>query len=841
MGRIAWAEENNYSMKANGTRRVKRPILSALIASTILGTANLYATGIANAQQQIAGQTANFNIPTQSLSSAINAFIRATGWEVGFNSPAVVGKRSTAVRGSMTPAQALRTLLAGTGLSAQISGPSTAALVAVSAKANGVVAADGSLVLETITVEGQNGGTNGIVATRSSAGTKTDAPILEVPQTINVVTRKEMDERGVTDFNSAVSYTPGIRAIDYPGGQGAPDIYIRGFRAFNLFALYKDGLRAGFNQYDTDIEQYALERMDVLKGPSSVLYGQSAPGGLVNMTTKRPTETPLHEIQTTYGSYNRKQVAVDFGGPVTDDGTFLYRLTGLWRDSDTQIDHSPDDRIYIAPALTWKPDATTSLTMLGSYQKTKKGGAEQSLPMIGTIYPYTTRSGRFPSSLFLGEPGVTHYDVENTTIGYEFEHEFDNGWTFKQNARYMHADVDYISSGYRSFTETTATFGFQDRPKSTDTFLIDNNLSGSVDTGPLTHSLLFGLDYGYYDGSESRLGGANHTVNIDDPIYGAPVVWNSILTTDTRSKVSQVGLYAQDQIKFDKWVLSLGGRFDHVKQTEYNFYSNTIWGIPDAEATATDNAFTGRVGLNYLFDNGVAPYMSYSTSFQPSPGVDYAGNMFKPTTGEQWEAGVKYQPLGWNGFFSASLFQITQKNVTTADPVNVGYSVQDGEVRSRGFELEAKTELTDGLNLTAGYAYTDARVTEDNPNAAGFSKVGSRLSSSPFHQASLWLDYEFQQDALLGLKIGSGVRYVGSSMAAINTTTGSQVKVPGYTLLDASISYDFGAKTPDLRGLSLVVSGTNLTDEDYFTPGFYSNTVFYGNRRTINATLSKKW
>lgn len=162
-------------------------------------------------------------------------------------------------------------------------------------------------------------------------------------------------------------------------------------------------------------------------------------------------------------------------------------------------------------------------------------------------------------------------------------------------------------------------------------------------------------------------------------------------------------------------------------------------------------------------------------------------------------------------------------------------------MRSRGFEVEAKMELIDSLNLTAGYAYTDARVTEDNPNTAGVSKVGSRLPSFPSHQASVWLDYEFQQDLFQGLKIGSGVRYVGSSMAPVNTTTGSQVKVPGYTLLDASISYDFGAKTPDLKGLSLIVSGTNLTDEDYFTPGFYSNTVFYGNRRTINATLSKKW
>lgn len=823
----------------------KRRLASLLVTSTILGSAGLFVPIIVDARQQPAGQTVNFNIPAQSLRSAINAFTRTTGWEVGFTSAAVDGKRSITVSGSMAPAQALRTLVAGTGVSVRISGPSMAALVAGSATADGGVAADGSLVLEPITVEGQNDGTNGIVATRSSTGTKTDTPILEVPQTVNVVTRKEMDDRGATDFNAAVAYTPGIRAIDYPGGQGSPDVYVRGFRAFNLFALYKDGLRTGFNNYDTDIEQFAYERMDILKGPSSVLYGQAAPGGLVNMTTKRPTETPIHEIQTTYGTYNRKQIGVDLGGPVNEDGTFLYRLTGLWRDSDTQIDYSPDNRIYVAPAFTWKPDESTSLTILGSYQKTEKGGSEQSLPMVGTIYPYITRSGSFPSSLYLGEPDVTHYDVENTTIGYEFMHEFDNGWTFKQNARYMHSDVDYVYSGYRSSTdESTATFGFQDRPKSSDTFLIDNNISGAIELGGVTHSLLFGADFGYYDASETRRNGASHTIDIDNPVYGAEVEWESELSADTRSKVAQLGLYVQDQIKLDNWVLTLGGRFDHVKQTEYNFYSNTKYasqGYDDEVDTSTDNAFTGRIGLGYLFDSGIAPYISYSTSFQPTTGTDYNGDMFEPTTGQQWEAGVKYQPLGWNGLFSASIFQITQQNVTTSDPDNSGYSIQEGEVRSRGFELEAKTELIDGLNLMAGYAYTDARTTKDNENSSGVSKVGKRQQSVPYHQASLWLDYQFGQDALLGLKVGAGVRYVGSSMAAVNTSTGYQAKVPGYTLLDASISYDFGAKNPELKGLSLIVSGTNLTDEKYFTPGFYSNTVFYGNRRAANATLSYKW
>ncbi len=810
-----------------------------LLATSVLTTCATSFSGTASAQQA-AERAYTFAIPAKPIRQAMNDIGRATGIAIIFNETEKASKVGKPVSGSLTASQAISTLLSGSGLTYAFTNGTTVTVIDPTLRSD-AGAADGSTMLQPITVAGEATATNGIVAKGSRVGTKTDTPILEVPQTVNVITRKEMDQRGATDFNLIVSYTPGIRAIDYPGGQGAPDIYLRGFRAFNLFSMYRDGLRSGFNQYDTDVEQFALEQIDVLKGPSSVLYGQGAPGGIVNMTSKRPTDTPLHEVETQYGSFNRKQIAVDLGGPVNTDGTVLYRLTGLYRDSGTQIDHSPDDRLYIAPAVTLKPDEATSLTILGSYQKTKKGGAEQSLPMVGTIYPYTTRSGSFPSSLFLGEPGVTHYDVANTSVGYEFKHEFDSGWTFKQNARYMHADVDYISSGYRSFADTTATFGFQDRPKSTNSYLIDNNLSGTIETGPLTHDLLVGLDYGYYDGKESRRGGANHAVDIDNPVYGAPVVWNALLTTDTRSKVSQVGLYAQDQVKWDCWVLTLGGRFDHVKNTEYNFYSNTVYATPDEVAEATANAFTGRVGLGYLFDSGLAPYISYATSFQPTSGTDFNGDMFDPTTGEQWEAGVKYQPSSWNGFLSASIFQINQQNVTTTDPSHSGYSIQEGEVRSRGFELEAKTELTDGLSLTAGYSYTDARVTKDNKNASGVSKVGTRMPSVPYHQASLWLEYAFQQEALAGLSVGAGVRYVGSSMAVVNTTNGSQTEVPGYTLLDAAISYDFGAANKDFDGLSLKVAGTNLTDEKYFTPGFYANSVFYGNRRTVNATLSYKW
>ncbi len=808
-----------------------------LLAATMMAGFAVVGTGVTPAAAQaLAGRQHSFDIPTKPIRQAMNDIVRTTGINVVFPETPVASTTGNSVRGTMSTSQAISTLLSGSGLQFSFTNANTVTIISdIPADSAGVTG--DATALAPIILAGDAGGVNGYVAESSKTGTKTDTPILEVPQTINVVTRKEMDDRGVTDFNSAVAYTPGVRMIDYPGGQGMPDIYLRGFRAIGQFANYRDGLRNGFNSYDSDIEMYAFDRLDVLKGPSSVLYGQATPGGLVNATTKRPTETPLREVELQYGSFNRKQTALDFGGPANDDGTFLYRLTGLYRDSGTQIDHSPDDSFYIAPAFTWKPDDATSFTLLSNYQKTTKGGGEQSLPMDNTIF---NNGVRIPSSTYLGVPGLTEWKVEGESVGNEFKHEFDNGWTYRQNARFSHSKVDYTAGFIWDWPTALvnghfANIGTQKRPKTINSFLFDNNVSGEIETGPVTHTITLGADYGYYSGKESRANSSNFiTIDVLDPVYGGPALTYDPLWSDERTVTSQFGIYAQDQLKWDNWILSLGGRYDWVNGKIYDNLSDSVTKTDDA-------AFSGRIGLGYMFDNGIVPYVSYATSFQPDSTIDFSGSPFEPTTGQQYEAGVKYQPIGWNALFTASVFQITQQNVTTADPLHVGYAVQQGEIRSRGFELEAKANLTGELSLTAGYSYTDARVTEDNPNTSGVSAIGSRSASVPYHTASFWLDYALQDDTFDGLRLGAGLRYIGSSMAVMDTTTGSQVKVPGHTLLDASIAYDFGAKNADLNGLTLAISGTNLTDEKYFTPSFYSNTVVYGNRRAINATLAYKW
>ncbi|WP_244193813.1 TonB-dependent siderophore receptor [Bordetella genomosp. 12] len=797
------------------------------MASATLASPLLHAQSV-NAVSDSA--TRRFDIPAGSLTQVISQYASAARVAISFDSAQTRGLNSAGVHGTYTVDAGFAVALAGSGLQAVRGDQGAYTLRA--APQTGAVA-----TLPTVAVTGSTGASegDGFVALRTSTGMKTNTPIIEIPQAISIVTREEMDQRGVQNFNAAVAYTPGIRAIDYPGGQGAPDIYLRGFRAFNLFSTYRDGLRAGFNQYDIDIETYGLERIDVIKGPSSVLYGQISPGGLVDMRTKRPTETPLHEIELQGGNFDRRQAAFDFGGPLDDEGKWLYRVTGVARDSGTQVDHSPDDRLYFAPSLTWRPTDQTSVTVYASYQKSKRGGSEQSLPLIGTVKD--NPAGRFPSDVFLGQPDLTHYTVENTSVGYDVEHQASQNWTIRQKARYLHSDVDYISSGARNSAQLTGgryyTFGMQDRPKSTDTFLIDTSIEGRLSTGVIQHTVLTGLDYGYYSGRESRRGGTNGTIDIFNPVYTNTTTWNSFKSVDGKSQVYQTGLYAQDQMRYDRWILTLGGRYDWATNKETDYLSH-------AASKVDSEALTGRAGLTYLFDNGVAPYLSYSTSFQPGSGTlapARGGGTFDPTKGKQYEVGVKYQPPGSDSLLTASLFQLTQSNVSTADPLYSGYSVQDGEVRSRGLELEAKTALTPSLNVGASYTYVDAEITKDNANlVTGISKKGLHPASVPRHMAGLFADYAIHGGPLAGLEIGGGIRYVGSSYNAANT-----VKIGGYTLFDAILRYDLGQLSPSLKGFRASLSATNLFDKRYFTPGFYDQSVFYGNRRTIVGTLNYRW
>ncbi|WP_191578832.1 TonB-dependent siderophore receptor [Achromobacter insolitus] len=677
------------------------------------------------------------------------------------------------------------------------------------------------------------------VATRSRSGTKSDAALIDTPQTINVITRNEMDWRGVTSLAQAVRYTPGVFA-QYGDNDVRYDwLTIRGFTP----ARYLDGLLLPFGARgyaQPRIDTYGLERIEILKGPSSGLYGQSAPGGLVNMTSKRPTAEPINEVVLQAGSFNRYQGSFDFSGPADDEGKFLYRLTGTLRDSDTQYQHVDDERQFIAPSFTWRPSSDTSLNLNVQYQKITShgGGGAPVLPVIGTLEK--SSAGYIPRDRFVGEPGYDIFTNEQTMVGYTLDHRLNDTWSVRQSARYTNVDTNTrrVQIGAMA-SETQAIRYAWAFPETAHAFQIDNQVNAKFTAGPTRHDLTFGLDYlrekSRYN--ESSLGlmlpPASPLFDVFNPDYGTPVTRPPTATKINMTR-NQLGVYAQDQIELDRLLFTLVGRYDWTEGTTDTGARGSAgqWAWTSREADA--NRFTGRLGVTYRFDNGLAPYLSYSTSFQPVTGVLRDGSPLKPTTGEQYEAGIKFQPNGYASFVTLSAFQINQNNVSTPDPVNTSFVVQTGQVQVQGLELEGKASFDNGLDLTMSYALSDSEITKSNNPA----QRGNQLNFVPRHQAALWADYTLRDGPLQGVGLGAGVTYRGGFYGDLN----NNYAIPAVTLVDAAIRYDLGRASPTFAGAQVALNVSNLFDKRYVANCLGTAvSCYWGAERTVMATLRYRW
>jgi iron complex outermembrane receptor protein len=525
------------------------------------------------------------------------------------------------------------------------------------------------------------------------------------------------------------------------------------------------------------------------------------------------------------GSYDRRQLAFDIGGPVTSDKTILYRLVGLGRAADTQVDFTKEERLYIAPSLTFQPNAATSLTLLTSFQRDPETGFYGFLPSVGTALP--NRNGRIRSNFFPGEPSYEGYSRNALNLGYAFEHRFNEVFSFRQNVRYSDLESRFrtVAAASLGADQRTLTRRVTASNEQAQTFGFDNQLQADFRTGPLTHKLLFGVDGYWTDGTAfTGAGGVVQTLDAFAPVYGrrpfaVPVVPGTAQLTE------QYGVYLQDQIKLDRLSLLIGGRFDRAMARTRNMTNGAL-------TKQDDTANTGRVALMYNFDNGLAPYASYSTSFEPVAGTTFARTPFKPTEGEQFEVGLKYEPPGYNAFFQASVYDLTQTNVATADPNNVGFQIQTGEVRARGFEFEARATVLENLDLVAAYAYTDAEVTKSNG-----ADLGKRPTVVPRHMASLWAHYTFKTGLFSGLGLGAGVRYVGKGAG----DPGNTFFTDDYALVDAAISYDLSAANAAMKGWKVQVNAQNLFDKEYVAGCYAAVQCSFGLRRTVLATLSYRW
>lgn len=691
-----------------------------------------------------------------------------------------------------------------------------------------VVSADGGSGVE---AESAWGPAPTVAAKRSATGTKTDTPIEKNPQSISVVTREEMEMRNVTSVKGAFNYTPGVLT----GNRGSSDVIdalsIRGFSETNT-NQYLDGLKLqGDNYSEFAIDPYFLERAELLRGPVSVLYGKSNPGGVVSLVSKRPTQETLREVQFQMGNDNLFSTGFDFGGALDDDGVYSYRLTGQARSQDAQQAMNKEKRYTIAPAFSWRPDDRTRIDLLTYFQNEPETGYYGWLPRQGTVVPITRADGsqyKLPTNFDEGEQS-NKISRNTKMVGYNAEHSFNDTWTLRQNLRYADLRTDYRSIYGNGFLPATQeiTRGSAVSEEKLNQLAVDTQAQAKFATGQVDHTLLLGVDFQRTRNDIDAQFGTASSLNAVNPQYGD----NSVTPFGPYqhlNKQRQTGLYAQDQMEWNRWVLTLGGRYDYAMNSVYDR-------VADSVDRQNDQAFTWRGGLNYVFDNGIAPYFSYSEAFIPNAGSTYDGQAFDPSRAKQYEAGVKYVPKDRPVVLTAALYQLTKTKNLTADPDTRNHpnsSVQSGEIRSRGVELEAKAALNANVNLTASYTYTDAEYTEDT------SLKGKTPVQVPKHMASLWSDYTFHETALSGVTIGAGVRYVGESQGLYSTGTeqNQNFKVAGYTTVDAALKYDLGRF--GLPGSTVGVNVNNLFDRDYVASCYREYACYWGAERQIVGTAT---
>ncbi|MBR0938953.1 TonB-dependent siderophore receptor [Bradyrhizobium jicamae] len=679
-------------------------------------------------------------------------------------------------------------------------------------------------------VESPRGPIQGYVAHQSSTGTKTNTPIMEIPQSVSVVGAEQIRDQKPGKFDETLRYSAGV----LPGTFGADTrndwFLIRGFKSDDV-GLFLDGLQLFYTSYASwKLQPFDLERVEVLRGPSAVLYGGSSPSGIVNAISKMPPEEPIRYLETGVNNFGNAYVGFDIGGPVPaqpqdgkQDGKLFYRLVGQVQNGGTQVNFTPDNNYFIAPSVTWKPDGDTTFTVLASASRNETRGINF-LPYVGTVT--NAPFGKIPTSLFVGDPSIDSFTREQEMLGYQFERNLSDNVTFRQNARFAHVDVTYrglIGNGYTDMTAGTLGRYNWYAKDTADQADLDSQLEYRVATGPVQHTLLFGVDLKDYriDDYQIFQFGTTPSLNVFNPVYGLGSL--PFTTTPFRNYVitqEQLGTYVQDQMKLGRFTLVLSGRNDWVSTSQDDRPSGvTLYNREDSK-------FSGRAGLIYNFDNGIAPYVSYATSYNPVIGLNASNQLLLPETGQQSEVGVKVEPNGFNGHFTFAWFDLKRQNALTTDPNNPLLQNQTGEVTSRGFEVEGVANPLPGLKLTAAFTTYDIFTSKDlNP-----ALIGKVPTNTPEQIGSLWADYTFQQGALAGFGFGGGARYIGSSFADQANT----LAVPSVVLGDATIHYEW-------QGWRAALNVINIADTIYVASCASTSSCFYGDRRRITASLGYKW
>lgn len=652
------------------------------------------------------------------------------------------------------------------------------------------------------------------LVTQSFAGTKTDTPLIETPQPITIVTEDMFTAQGAISVSDTLNYVAGVTANTY-----GPDSRVDGATVRGVDPLqFRDGMRDIFSYYASiRSDPFNFSRIEVVRGPASVLFGQGSIGGIFNMVSKVPEFETRGSIDLVYGSFDRKEALVDFTGPLVDG--LAGRIVARVRDSGTQVDHVPDDRIMIAPSLTWRAGETTEITLIGLYQEDDGGSTAQFLPIVGTLFPNGTNP-RLPNNTFIGKPGWDRYDgrlLQGTGI---VRQQLGTDVTLNLKARYIDSDLTYFTHYPDSYSNPADPYVpgsggrliglYSDGSIARmNVFSTDNNVQAKFNTGgQIEHTLLAGIDYSWNE-VRKRGGYGFDLIDIYDIDYDALTI-PSLDQYATEETQKQLGVYVQDQIRvWDRVSMVFGARRDWVKTGSLGSDSRK------------DHATTFRAGIIGEIGWGISPFFSYTESFFPIAGVNSTGSSFVPQRGTQYEAGVKWQP-DIHTLVTVTGFHIKESNrpiddASTPDPND---RTQSGELTTRGFEVEASRNLPGNFDIILNYGYNKLKATD---NSVAFNYL-------PRETASAWGTKTFRVDDEISLRLGGGVRYNGPSVSTGSWT----IRTPSYTLVDALASIDYGA-------WRLSLNANNLLGEKFYASCLARGDCFIGADRNIRATVGYRF
>ncbi len=677
----------------------------------------------------------------------------------------------------------------------------------------------------------------------SFGATKSDTPIVETARSLSVETAEMFIDKGALSLSQVLTYVSGVTAEPYGFSTRGDFPQSRGLE----LPRYRDSIQELFGSYNsTRADTYTIEQVEGLKGPASVLYGQGSPGGIVNYVSKTPRETFGGELQAEIGNFDRYQVAGDVTGPVAGtDGKLLFRMVGLYRDTGTQVDPVDETTTVLMPSLSWLPTPDTRFTLIALVQDTESDAAAQFIPVEGTLFPLNDGSN-LDYEVYAGEPGFNRYDTESQQLTLLGEHRINDTLTIEGTALWRSGEADYHQawptftgagqSRYLNdilaanpalqaaadaqgltFTDTTVPRTFYQGDNTFDQLAGDIRLRGSFTTGVLEHDILAGIQYQDVetDSDTARIygGGAlagdfRYVLDLKNPVYGNypdQSVFDALLNDTPAEKVQDTGIYVSDQISVGKWRFTAGVRADRVEND-------------NGASTQDDDAISTSVGALYRFDNGLAPYVSYSESFETVVGTDNQGNQFDPQEARQYEVGFKYEPRGIPGLITAAYYDIEISNLPNPNGLPGNASQQQGISTLKGFEVEGRLQL-DEIFVQAAASTIDA----EDPN-------GFKLAAIPETQASFWTTWR-PDGPLEGFKAGAGIRYVGETVSENGTV---RYVTPDYTLGDLMVGYEWDQ-------WDLAVNARNVTDEEYLTGCLTRGDCFPGLRRTVVANLRYKF